>query len=97
MSGETRNGKCRECHQMRYDHVPDEEGLSLICPDGSGGRFAWPRTPGRASASFSEAELVVLDALVAHAMGASVGVSRTNPELAKIRRKTIAMKRKATA
>ncbi len=97
MSGYTKNGKCgnKGCEAKRHDHLPDDEGLRLMCPDGSGRRFTWPIHPGRVSASFSADEAKALDIVVAHAMGASASVSKTSPVLVALRRKTISMRKKA--
>lgn len=97
MSGETRDGKCgnKGCDALRHDHLVDDEGLRMMCPDGSGRRFTWPIHPGRVSASFSRKEARALDILVAHAMGASEQVSKTSPILVALRRKTIAMRKKS--
>lgn len=95
LSGQVRDGKCGGCGRLRGDHFPDGDGLRLLCPNGTGGIFRWPKVPGRVSASFSREEIRALDVIVAHAMGASLTVSKTNPVLVAIRRKTMKMRKKA--
>lgn len=97
MSGSTRNGRCTRCKERRKDHRTDDEGLRKLCPDGSGAIFKWQTTRGRLSISMSADEVKVFDILVAHAMGASQGVSKTNPHLITLRRKSMRMRKKATA
>ncbi len=97
MSGETWNGKCGHCEVRRNVHLPDDEGLKLLCPDGSGRTFAWRVSPGRASASFSTIEIRTLDAVIAKAMGAhGPSVSPSSPVLLGLRRKTMVMKKKVS-
>lgn len=67
----------------------------MVCPDGSDRRFVWVRPHNRASGSFNEMEALVIDTLVAHAMGGSAGVNKMHPALPKLRRKTMKMLAKA--
>lgn len=96
MSGSTRNGKCNVCGKRRVEHLPDAEGLRLLCPGGTGTVFRWTRSVGRLSASFSADEIKLLDAAVAQAMGGPAKISPTNPSLRSLRQKTIAMRNKVT-
>lgn len=97
MAGDTRNGLCALCEKRRWAHLADDEGLKKLCPDGSGNTFRWKTTPGRLSISMNAGEAVVFDILVAQAMGASQGVSKTNPHLVTLRRKSMKMRKKAMA